>query len=277
MNVHEMLGELDLGNAVAEFEQDLERYFVETDVFRVLAEARADIITGDKGTGKTALYQYLKRRSSGIPELYDVEIITGFNPSGSPVFQRLAYTGPLEEGQYITVWKTYILSLVGNWLLQFCEGECPENTRRLDSLLNQIGLRSEDDTATTIFSRLTHWVQRLSNPKSAGVELTFDAFGIPILTPKLEFNPSDHSVEQFDTDFILHDDALHVLNSALAENSITVWVALDRLDEAFVGFSEVEVPALRALWGVRLHMTMHPSPGCLVSKWPRRKHLPIRC
>jgi hypothetical protein len=99
----------------------------------------------------------------------------------------------------------------------------------------------------TIFSRLTQWVQRLSKPKSAGVELTFDAFGIPILTPKVEFSPSDRTVEQFDADFILHDDALHVLNSALAENDITVWVALDRLDEAFVGFSEVEVPALRAL------------------------------
>jgi hypothetical protein len=98
-----------------------------------------------------------------------------------------------------------------------------------------------------LFSRLTNWIQHLLNPKAAGLEVTFDAFGIPIFTPKLEFSSSDYEIEEIETDFILHDDALHLLNSALAENGITVWVALDRLDEAFVGFPEVEIPALRAL------------------------------
>ena len=48
------------------------------------------------------MYQYLTRRYLELSELVNVEIITGFNPSGSPVFQRLAYAGLLTEGQYIT-------------------------------------------------------------------------------------------------------------------------------------------------------------------------------
>ena len=254
MNIQEVLGKLDWGNSVAEFDEELERYFVETDTFLALVEDKADIIAGDKGTGKTTLYKYLKRRYTEIPELSNVEIITGFNPSGSPIFQRLADTGPLTEGQYITVWKTYMLSLVGNWLLQLCEGEYSENTRQLDWLLNQIGLRSKDDTAITVFSGLTNWIQRLLNPKAARVEVTFDALGIPIFTPKVEFGGPDNEIKEIKTDFILHDDALRLLNSALTENSITIWVALDRLDEAFVGFSEVELPALRALFRTYLDL-----------------------
>jgi hypothetical protein len=46
---------------------------------------------------------------------------------------------------------------------------------------------------------------------------------------------------------IPHEDALRLLNRALDEADITVWVILDRLDEAFQGFPAVEVPVLRAL------------------------------
>ena len=256
MNLQEALIKLDMGNSVAEFDKELERYFIKTDTFRALVEDKADIIAGDKGAGKTAMYKYLTRRYTEIPELANVEIITGFNPSGSPVFQRLAYAGVLTEGQYITIWKAYVLSLVGNWLLQLVEGNYSENTNQLDTLLNRIGLRSKDDTAITVFSRLTNWVQRILNPKTAGMEVTFDALGIPIITPKIEFTDSaGHDEEDIESDFILHDDALLLLNSALAENGITIWVVLDRLDEAFVGFPDVEVPALRAL--LRTYLDLH--------------------
>jgi hypothetical protein len=80
-----------------------------------------------------------------MSDLSHVEVLTGFNPSGSPIFQRLVYTEPFTEGQYITIWKTYILSLAGNWLLQLCEGAFSDTTRELDGLLNKIGLRSQDD------------------------------------------------------------------------------------------------------------------------------------
>ena len=43
-----LLRQLSLGNSVAEFDQDLDRYFLETNTFRLLADDQIDIIAGDK-------------------------------------------------------------------------------------------------------------------------------------------------------------------------------------------------------------------------------------
>jgi hypothetical protein len=52
MEVKALLRQLDLGNSVAEFDQALERYFVETETFRALVLNRADVIRRRKGHGK---------------------------------------------------------------------------------------------------------------------------------------------------------------------------------------------------------------------------------
>ena len=114
VQIKELLRNLNLGNSVAEFDQDLKSYFVETQAFRELVSGDKDIIAGDKGTGKTALYKVLKERAWEFPQLRDVEVVSAFNPSGNPVFQRLGTIPVLTEGQYVTVWKGYILSLLGN-------------------------------------------------------------------------------------------------------------------------------------------------------------------
>jgi hypothetical protein len=93
---------------VAEFDADLERYFVETSTFQSLVQDRADVVAGDEGTGKTAMFKILYQRYRSTPELEEVEVVAGFNTAGDPVFQRLAQGEVLTEGQYITVWKAYI-------------------------------------------------------------------------------------------------------------------------------------------------------------------------
>jgi hypothetical protein len=244
MNIHDVLSKLDFGNQVAEFDKETERHFIETEAFRALIENKADIVAGDKGSGKTTIYKHIKTQYTHIPELSKVEIISGFNPSGSPIFQRLLQIEPLSEGQYLSLWKAYILSLVGNWLLQLCEGSYSESMNKLNALLTRSNLRSTDNSAETVFSRLTNLTQRFLNPKNLEVEISYDALGKTTVTPKLELGDSGKEVK---LDIIAYDEALILLNSALAENDITVWVLLDRLDEAFVGFPQFEIPALRAL------------------------------
>lgn len=46
---------LDLGSSVAEFDQQLESYFIETQPFRELIGGKKDIIAGDKGSGSPKL------------------------------------------------------------------------------------------------------------------------------------------------------------------------------------------------------------------------------
>lgn len=243
MSMHDLVKQLDLGKSVAEFDESLENYFVETEPFRALVENRADVIAGDKGTGKTAMFQILRKRYAQIPELADVEVITGFNISGNPVFQKLAQQPVLTEGQYSTVWKAYLLSLVGNWLLDLYEGQFTDRLKKLDQLLQSTGLRSLDDSPQTIFSRISNAVSRIFNPKSAEMEITVSETGIPVLIPKVSFGEG----ETKEARTIPHEEALGLLNRCLAEAELRTWVVLDRLDEAFQGFEGTETPALRAL------------------------------
>lgn len=243
MLVRDVLKELDLGSSVAEYDVSLERYFVETQVFHAFISDACDVVAGDKGTGKTALYRIIKERWGQLPELAGIEIVPAFNPAGNPVFQRLAESQTLSEAAYINVWKSYLLALVGNWILGIAEGDYDDDCSQLDALLNRAGLRSIDDTPQTVFSQLVNRIKRLLSRTSAveaSASITSD--GIPIIGTRLEFSETD----EFEH-VSRHDDALRLLNRILERWETTAWIVLDRLDEAFQGQPSLETPALRAL------------------------------
>lgn len=257
MELKKLLRELDLGSSVAEFDTALDRYFIETEAFYALALDKADIIAGEKGTGKTALFRVFKQRYTSIPELEHVEVIAGFNPAGNPVFQRLVQIDSMSEAGYVTVWKAYLLSLVGNWLLELYESDLTKSMRDLDFMLLRVGLRSKDDSAETIFSKLVHLFSHWLKPKSAEVKFSMTDSGIPIIAPTLEFGTPEPT--DAPPDLIPHEEALAMLNKALTEGNVTAWVVLDRLDEAFQGFPNIEVPALRALLRTYLDLLAYPN------------------
>ena len=238
----QVLNTLNLGNSVAEFDDALENYFVETETFRALVRDQGDIIAGDKGTGKTAMFRILQKRYRTIAELTEVEVITGFNPDGAPVFERLASAHVMDEGQYTTVWKAYILSLVGNWILPIYEGAMTENMVTLDEVLRAVGLRTGDDLPTTVFSKLTNLYRRLTDPDSIDVSVTITPEGMPFVSGRVDLGENDESTTE-----ISHRTALDLLDKVVEESELQVWVILDRLDEAFQGYPNVEIPALRAL------------------------------
>ncbi|MDE2616285.1 MAG: hypothetical protein KGL73_04585, partial [Burkholderiales bacterium] len=157
--VKELLRMLDVGSSVAEFDKSLEKYFVENEAFHALVKDEADVIAGDKGTGKTAVYRVLQKRFGSIPELKGIEVLAGFNPAGNPIFQKLVQQQALTEGQYVSVWKAYVLSLVGNWIVEIAGETQSENFGRLSKLLTDTGLRSRDDKPETIFSKLINSLQ----------------------------------------------------------------------------------------------------------------------
>lgn len=253
VKIKEVLRQLNLGNSVAEFDTELENYFVETETFRLLIKDEGDIIAGDKGTGKTALYRILIHRYQKIPSLDKVEVVPAFNTTGSPIFQRLTEGAAYTEGQYRTIWKTYILSLAGHWLLQTFDGKLTASMVKLDELLTKLNLRVSDDKPDTIFSRLVTMFQRITNPKSAGVEFSFDEAGMPVIAPQVEF-ADNKIVEDEGQTLIRHAESLGLLNSALGEADRSAWVVLDRLDEAFTGYPKTEIPALRALFRTYLDL-----------------------
>jgi ABC-type amino acid transport substrate-binding protein len=71
----DVLRALDLGSSVAEFDDSLEKYFIENEAFHALVNGKVDIVAGDKGTGKTALYRILQNRYGSLAELNGVEVL----------------------------------------------------------------------------------------------------------------------------------------------------------------------------------------------------------
>jgi hypothetical protein len=246
MRRKDALQQLNLGQSVAEFEDDLSRYFVETEPFRALIHGRSDIVAGDKGTGKSALFRILRERYTQVPELSRVEVIAAFNPSGDPVFRQLAEGAALSEPQYRTVWKTYILSFAGNWLLKLYDGQWTPSMIKLDYLLRRLDLREADESPESVFSRIVGIIRRLLKPKRAGIATSFNEAGLPVITPQLEFG-DENIAQEGESEIIRHSQSLGLLNAALQEADISLWLILDRLDEAFAGYIAVEIPALRAL------------------------------
>ncbi|WP_430633932.1 hypothetical protein [Zafaria sp. Z1313] len=65
LKVRDILALIKPGNPVAEFDTSLEDYFVQTETFERLVTDDGDIVAGDKGTGKTALFKIL---TAGHPD-----------------------------------------------------------------------------------------------------------------------------------------------------------------------------------------------------------------
>lgn len=250
MDGKELAKMISLGASVAEFDQDLEKYFVETDTFATVISNGGDIISGDKGTGKTAIYRILKKNYRNYPELDSVEIVDAFNPQGDPVFQRLTYGPNLSEDQYRTFWKAYLLSLVGNWILDIYGPSYNDEMRDLKNTLDYLGLSATDVSPETIFGNLHSLVTRLTSPKSVEVGMTVTETGMPVVTPKIDLGPDRDQGE-----LIYNGDFLRFLDKAIRSTDLTIWVLFDRLDEAFSGRQDIEVPALRALLRTYLDLT----------------------
>ncbi len=240
--VKSLLAKLNLGTSVAEFDEDLESYFVETNVFHELVNDQKDLVAGDKGTGKTAIYRFVNKRQSDIPSLAQVTIIPAFNFDGSPVFSALTEQEKLEDSQYKELWKTYILSLVGNTLIN----NNPElKNSVLDGLLVGLKLRTPTPEPKSVFRAILRRVPNFLHWDSAEMALTLSETGVPVLTPKIVFSKQNPEIVS-DTKVSI-DEALMLLDELLSEHNTRVWVTFDRLDEAFHGFADIEVAALRGL------------------------------
>jgi hypothetical protein len=163
------------------------------------------------------------------------------------------------------MWKLYFLSLVGNWLLSVWEGNFTTSMIQLDQLLKGLDIRDKDDTAVNIFSRTLSKIGRLFQWRSAALEISATETGIPVITPRVEFDSTGPETSQKNVSV---EFTLRLLNTCLSEAEVSVWVAVDRLDEAFQGFPQVEVPALRAL--LRTYLDMLDFPRIRLKLFVRR-------
>src|SRR6266496_5228055 len=114
-----LLKTISFGQRVAEDETAaLAGYFVETDQWERTLKGEIDVVRGEKGSGKSAIYSLLIARAD---ELFDKGILltTGENPRGATVFQDLVAEPPTSEQEFVSLWKLYLVTLITQQLKEF--------------------------------------------------------------------------------------------------------------------------------------------------------------
>jgi acetolactate synthase small subunit len=124
--------------------------------------------------------------------------------------------------------------------------------KEMDGLLSKVGLRSADDSPSTIFSQLVNLFRRITHPKSVEAAVTITPSGLPVVIPKVSFGEDQETSEP--AEVVEHQASFRLLDRLLTDVDIEVWVVMDRLDEAFQGYPAAEVPALRALFRTYLDL-----------------------
>lgn len=242
----QVLKSLNLGQRVAEEEADeLQKYFVRTAQWEELAAGQIDIVYGPKGSGKSALYTSLLQQTSAFHKR-KILVASAENPRGATVFKSIVDDPPPTEVEFTSLWKLYILVITAKIIRQKCP-ELPE-AKALVKTLESARLLPAGDNLASYFQRAADYVKAMMDREAASIqhEIAVDPVtGMPIFKRKVHFSkkPKDKTLND-----LRFDDLLSVSNNVLKAKGLTLWIAFDRLDVAFVGSPDLERNALRALF-----------------------------
>jgi hypothetical protein len=253
MRKHELLEHLTIGRRVAEEESDeLASYFVETNQWRKVLAGDVDVVFGPKGSGKSAIYATLLDRSHQLLDKR-VVLLSAENPRGAPAFRDLVANPPASEAEFVSLWKLFTLSLVGQALVEYeVKGEA---ARQVRSTLHDAGLLpGRRVMLRTIVRAAREYARRLMHAEALETTLNVDTLtGLPTgVTARITL--AEPSSRQRLAGFVTADELLELANQALLDAGLTVWVLFDRLDIAFAESRELEARGLRALFKVYLDM-----------------------
>jgi hypothetical protein len=249
----QLLKGISFGERVAEEEtNELEGYFVETDQWNRIKGGEVDVIKGEKGTGKSAIYSLLARKEN---ELFDkgVLLVAAEKPRGTPVFKELVTDPPAGEAEFVGLWKLYILTIIAQTMKEYgISGTEADEVRKY--LVDQ-GLLEQQFDLSRLLKAAQAYVKRILLPKSIEGSVKIDPTGAPTFSGKISLG--EPSADDRAKGSISIDRLVDLANTALGKAKIQIWVLLDRLDSAFVETHELEKNALRALFRVYLDFSGH--------------------
>ena len=240
-----LLKDLTFGAQIAEDEtSELASYFVQTDEWTRIFGGKIDIVRGEKGSGKSALYATLLTKADN---LFDQGIITiaAENLRGATVFKDLVAEPPTTEGEFIVLWKLYIMTLAAQRMrdLGISNKHADVAYRALeDSKLLESGF-----TLARALRAVRDLAKRLASLEAIEGGYEFDPVtGTPKgVTGRIVL--AEPTSEEQKRGILSIDNVFTSLNEALALAGYRIWVLFDRLDVAFTENHEIEANALRAL------------------------------
>lgn len=249
----DVLNALDFGARVAEEEKEgLADYFVETDQWKKVVSGDVDVVFGPKGSGKSAIYTSLMNRDRAFAD-DGILLITAEKPRGSTVFRSLVADPPTGEVEFVSIWKLYILSMLGSVIADY--GMVGEDADRVRHALYQEGLLNASEAPlASRFQAVWDWIKRAIPRLSPQGELKLDPVTGNPTGIAFKISLQEPSNEQRSNGFMSLDDLLRAANDALEFNELRVWVLFDRLDVAFAESRDLEANGIRALFKTYLDM-----------------------
>ncbi|SDF02058.1 hypothetical protein SAMN05216337_104276 [Bradyrhizobium brasilense] len=236
-----LLKGITFGERVAEDEIGaLGQYFVETDQWERIFEGKIDVIRGDKGSGKSAIYSLLDSKTN---QLFDRRVLltTAENPRGDTVFADLVSEPPTSENEFVFLWKLYYVSLVAAKLKEF--GIANDKARHLFAALEEAGIMEPSFSLRRTFLKVRRYVL----PKTIEGTVSVDPNTmLSTATGKITLaEPTDEAERR---GAVSVGQLAELANAALDKAGYQIWVLFDRLDVAFVEDGGLEKNALRALF-----------------------------
>jgi hypothetical protein len=250
MDRRNLLATITFGQRVAEEEvNELENYFVETDQWRRLLNGEIDIVYGAKGSGKSALYLLINKKSNYLLDK-GIIAVSAENLRGTTVFRSLAENPPRDEFELVGLWKLYMLSLIGHVLID--NDASGDSAARIIEMLREANILENKKSLTSLFNSAYNYLTSL-RPKAIELDSSIDpSSSMPTLTGRIVLNePTPEKIKQ---GFKSVNELLDMANQAIHEIDFKVWILFDRLDVAFADKPEIEETALRALFRTYLDL-----------------------
>ena len=243
----ELLRQIKFGSQVAEEEvQQLQNYFVETHQWNQIASGELDIIRGEKGAGKSAIYSLLSARSD---EFFSqgILLIAAENPRGTTVFRDLISNPPASEEEFKWLWKVYLITLVAEKMRS--QGIATLEAKKLYSALEEARLLGAELNLAGLLRAAHRFVKHIMHLEvQAGLELDQATLLPSAYIGKISFKEPSFSMRE--SGFYSIDSLFKLADKSLNENKSQAWLLLDRLDVAFAENHQLEANALRALFRV---------------------------
>ncbi|CCV03449.1 conserved hypothetical protein [Mesorhizobium metallidurans STM 2683] len=240
----ELLKQMSFGEQVAEDEvNELASYFVETNQWDKIVAGQIDMVRGEKGGGKSAIYALLMSKAD---EFFDkgILLVPAEASRGQTVFKDLADDPPTSETEFVALWKLYILTLVAQQLREY-EVKHPRINEIYDPL-TEAGLLQPQFSLRGLLRVAHDLAKRLVKLDAVQGDFTIDPnTGAHTYSGKIVLR--EPTREQKLKGYITVDRLIEIVDAILEGCRLRVWILLDRLDVAFVENHQLEENALRAL------------------------------
>lgn len=223
---------------------------IETPTFVDLFSDRVDLIPGNKGSGKTALFRLISEHSRSLLLKTRTVMLTGVEASGDPVFLAFkTHFEELDEMTFENFWRVYFAALI---LERFIKND--EYADLLKSASTEVAQFKEKCRIARIpelnqAKSLREIVQSVFNFlkfKFVNVEPTESGATYSLLSVEPQ-SPGEENDEYEPEGPVFLNDIHRTLLQVLNKSNVKLWILLDRLDEVFPRRTKLERTALRAL------------------------------